>query len=151
MVLHYRKAIYDRPAADGTHTGFMQKETGRLAWLLWRSAYFTMTLSWRNKLVSFSTSQNFELTVFQDFDSNLLVCYDFYRLPCDMTDQPWSPMTRFLNCKSNISYSIPCHCDQLFTDVNRDFRAWYHSILSRHSITYSYRPATEHHISQDSR
>jgi len=27
----------------------MQKETGRLAWLLWRSAYFTMTLSWRNK------------------------------------------------------------------------------------------------------
>ncbi|PPQ92198.1 hypothetical protein CVT25_008972 [Psilocybe cyanescens] len=42
------KAIYDRPAADGTNTGFMQKETGRLAWLLWRSAYFTMTLSWRN-------------------------------------------------------------------------------------------------------
>uniref|UniRef100_A0A8H7XQW3 FAD/NAD(P)-binding domain-containing protein n=1 Tax=Psilocybe cubensis TaxID=181762 RepID=A0A8H7XQW3_PSICU len=45
------KAIYDRPAADGTHGGFMQKETGRLAWLLWRSAYFTMTLSWRNKIL----------------------------------------------------------------------------------------------------
>ena len=29
----------------------MQKETGRLAWLLWRSAYFTMTLSIRNRYV----------------------------------------------------------------------------------------------------
>jgi hypothetical protein len=29
----------------------MSKESGRLAWLLWRSAYFTMTLSVRNKYV----------------------------------------------------------------------------------------------------
>lgn len=41
-----RKAIYDRP---GEGDGFMTKESGRVAWLLWRSAYFTMTLSWRNK------------------------------------------------------------------------------------------------------
>ncbi|KDR77247.1 hypothetical protein GALMADRAFT_246553 [Galerina marginata CBS 339.88] len=45
------KAIFDRPAADGSADGFMQKETGRLAWLLWRSAYFTMTLSLRNKIL----------------------------------------------------------------------------------------------------
>ncbi|TFK36642.1 pyridine nucleotide-disulfide oxidoreductase-domain-containing protein [Crucibulum laeve] len=43
------KAIYDGP---GTEEGkFMSKEKGRLAWLLWRSAYFTMTLSWRNKIL----------------------------------------------------------------------------------------------------
>lgn len=48
----YRKAIYDRPGPPGSEGGFMQKETGRAAWLLWRSAYFTMTLSWRNKSVS---------------------------------------------------------------------------------------------------
>ncbi|KAG6850786.1 hypothetical protein H0H93_008824 [Arthromyces matolae] len=40
-----RKAIYDRPGSDG----FLSKESGRLAWLLWRSAYFTMTLSVKNK------------------------------------------------------------------------------------------------------
>ncbi|TFK29454.1 FAD/NAD(P)-binding domain-containing protein [Coprinopsis marcescibilis] len=45
------KAIYDRPNPDGTEEGFMTKETGRVAWLLWRSAYFTMTLSWRNKIL----------------------------------------------------------------------------------------------------
>ncbi|PPQ97296.1 hypothetical protein CVT26_006689 [Gymnopilus dilepis] len=38
------KAIYDRPSS-GEKEGFLQKETGRRAWLLWRSAYFTMTLS----------------------------------------------------------------------------------------------------------
>ncbi|PPR03369.1 hypothetical protein CVT24_012494 [Panaeolus cyanescens] len=43
------KAIYDRPGAEGSHEGFMAKETGRIAWLLWRSAYFTTTISWRNK------------------------------------------------------------------------------------------------------
>ncbi|KAF8893040.1 NDE1, mitochondrial external NADH dehydrogenase [Infundibulicybe gibba] len=42
------KAIYDRPGAED---GFMTKESGRIAWLLWRSAYFTMTLSWRNKIL----------------------------------------------------------------------------------------------------
>jgi len=41
------KAIYDRSDAE---TG-LKRETGRLAWLLWRSAYFTMTLSWRNKIL----------------------------------------------------------------------------------------------------
>ncbi|KAG1740488.1 NDE1, mitochondrial external NADH dehydrogenase [Suillus paluster] len=41
------KAIYDRSSADTVKT----KETGRLAWLLWRSAYFTMTLSIRNKIL----------------------------------------------------------------------------------------------------
>lgn len=45
---HYRKAIYDRSTAE---TGIKAKESGRLAWLLWRSAYFTMTLSIRNKYV----------------------------------------------------------------------------------------------------
>ncbi|KAG5639093.1 hypothetical protein H0H81_007037 [Sphagnurus paluster] len=40
------RAIYDR---SGTSDGFMSKESGRVAWLLWRSAYFTMTLSVRNK------------------------------------------------------------------------------------------------------
>ncbi|KAG6865699.1 hypothetical protein C0991_012515 [Blastosporella zonata] len=43
-----RKAIYDRP---GSGDGFMTKESGRLAWLLWRSAYFTMTLSVKNKIL----------------------------------------------------------------------------------------------------
>ncbi|KAG9308297.1 NDE1, mitochondrial external NADH dehydrogenase [Chiua virens] len=42
------KAIYDRSTAE---TGFKAKESGRLAWLLWRSAYFTMTLSIRNKIL----------------------------------------------------------------------------------------------------
>jgi len=41
-----RKAIYDRSNAE---KGLKTKESGRLAWLLWRSAYFTMTLSVRNK------------------------------------------------------------------------------------------------------
>ncbi|PFH53467.1 hypothetical protein AMATHDRAFT_54546 [Amanita thiersii Skay4041] len=41
------KAIYDRPGGEG----FMSKESGRVAWLLWRSAYFTMTLSLRNKIL----------------------------------------------------------------------------------------------------
>lgn len=45
------KAIYDRPGPPGSEGGFMQKEKGRAAWLLWRSAYFTMTLSWRNKIL----------------------------------------------------------------------------------------------------
>ncbi|KAF8075047.1 hypothetical protein FPV67DRAFT_1475820 [Lyophyllum atratum] len=43
------KAIYDRPGTEG----FMSKEGGRLAWLLWRSAYFTMTLSLKNRSVLF--------------------------------------------------------------------------------------------------
>ncbi|KAG5647435.1 hypothetical protein DXG03_009365 [Asterophora parasitica] len=42
------KAIYDRPGDQGQ---FMSKESGRLAWLLWRSAYFTMTLSLKNKIL----------------------------------------------------------------------------------------------------
>ncbi|KAF9525269.1 pyridine nucleotide-disulfide oxidoreductase-domain-containing protein [Crepidotus variabilis] len=41
------KAVYDRPS-NGSDEVFLTKETGRIAWLLWRSAYFTMTLSWRN-------------------------------------------------------------------------------------------------------
>jgi NADH dehydrogenase FAD-containing subunit len=45
----FRKAIYDR--TPGEAESFMSKETGRVAWLLWRSAYFTMTLSVRNKYV----------------------------------------------------------------------------------------------------
>ncbi|KXN88434.1 Internal alternative NAD(P)H-ubiquinone oxidoreductase A2, mitochondrial [Leucoagaricus sp. SymC.cos] len=47
------KAIYDRSSTlpEGEKDKFMSKETGRLAWLLWRSAYFTMTLSWRNKIL----------------------------------------------------------------------------------------------------
>ncbi|KAH7909184.1 FAD/NAD(P)-binding domain-containing protein [Hygrophoropsis aurantiaca] len=42
------KAIYDR---SGAESGIKTKESGRLAWLLWRSAYFTMTLSVRNKIL----------------------------------------------------------------------------------------------------
>lgn len=42
------KAIYDRSNAE---SGIKARETGRLAWLLWRSAYFTMTLSLRNKIL----------------------------------------------------------------------------------------------------
>jgi len=41
------KAIYDRPGADG----FLSKQGGRLAWLLWRSAYFTMSLSVKNRVL----------------------------------------------------------------------------------------------------
>jgi len=41
------KAIYDRTGAENVKT----KESGRLAWLLWRSAYFTQTLSLRNKIL----------------------------------------------------------------------------------------------------
>ncbi|EKM78363.1 NDE2, mitochondrial external NADH dehydrogenase [Agaricus bisporus var. burnettii JB137-S8] len=46
-------AIYDRSSTlpEGEKDKFMSKETGRVAWLLWRSAYFTMTLSWRNKIL----------------------------------------------------------------------------------------------------
>ena len=40
------EAVFDRTKAARGPKG---KETGRLAWLLWRSAYFTMTLSMRNK------------------------------------------------------------------------------------------------------
>ncbi|ESK97028.1 hypothetical protein Moror_6385 [Moniliophthora roreri MCA 2997] len=43
------KAIYDRSAVD--KDGPLSKESGRTAWLLWRSAYFTMTLSVRNKIL----------------------------------------------------------------------------------------------------
>ncbi|KAF7965626.1 hypothetical protein HWV62_42615 [Athelia sp. TMB] len=41
------KAIYDRSGAESVKT----KEQGRIAWLLWRSAYFTATLSVRNKIL----------------------------------------------------------------------------------------------------
>ena len=41
------QAIYDRTQTEHVKT----KEAGRLAWLLWRSAYFTMTLSVKNKCV----------------------------------------------------------------------------------------------------
>ncbi|KAJ4496184.1 pyridine nucleotide-disulfide oxidoreductase-domain-containing protein [Lentinula edodes] len=43
------KAIYDRPEEGGLPG--LNKEKGRLAWLLWRSAYFTQTLSVRNKIL----------------------------------------------------------------------------------------------------
>ncbi|PCH37505.1 FAD/NAD(P)-binding domain-containing protein [Wolfiporia cocos MD-104 SS10] len=42
------QAVYDRTKAE---SGPKTKETGRLAWLLWRSAYFTMTLSIKNKIL----------------------------------------------------------------------------------------------------
>ncbi|KAJ7789915.1 NDE1, mitochondrial external NADH dehydrogenase [Mycena olivaceomarginata] len=42
------KAIYDN---SGKEDKIISKESGRVAWLLWRSAYFTMTLSWRNKIL----------------------------------------------------------------------------------------------------
>ncbi|KAI0366509.1 FAD/NAD(P)-binding domain-containing protein [Pilatotrama ljubarskyi] len=42
------EAIFDRTKAASGPKG---KETGRLAWLLWRSAYFTKTLSVRNKIL----------------------------------------------------------------------------------------------------
>ncbi|CCM05611.1 uncharacterized protein FIBRA_07840 [Fibroporia radiculosa] len=42
------QAVYDRTHAE---SGPKTKETGRLAWLLWRSAYFTMTLSVKNKIL----------------------------------------------------------------------------------------------------
>lgn len=41
------QAVYDRTQAQTVKT----KEAGRLAWLLWRSAYFTRTLSVRNKIL----------------------------------------------------------------------------------------------------
>ncbi|OBZ66693.1 putative NADH dehydrogenase [Grifola frondosa] len=41
-------AVFDRTKAE---RGPKTKETGRLAWLLWRSAYFTKTLSLRNKIL----------------------------------------------------------------------------------------------------
>lgn len=46
-------AIYDRSKAE---SGPKTKEAGRLAWLLWRSAYFTRTISIRNKCVLFAAS-----------------------------------------------------------------------------------------------
>ncbi|KZT23831.1 FAD/NAD-P-binding domain-containing protein [Neolentinus lepideus HHB14362 ss-1] len=42
------KALYDRSKAQ---SGPKTVKTGTLAWLLWRSAYFTMTLSVRNKVL----------------------------------------------------------------------------------------------------
>ncbi|EJD51953.1 FAD/NAD(P)-binding domain-containing protein [Auricularia subglabra TFB-10046 SS5] len=44
------RAIYDR-GYGGQSKGLFRKESGRFAWLLWRSAYFTMTLSTRNKIL----------------------------------------------------------------------------------------------------
>jgi len=41
------KAIYDR---SGAESGPQTKATGRVAWLLWRSAYFSMAMSPRNML-----------------------------------------------------------------------------------------------------
>ena len=41
------QAVYDRTRAEKAKG----KEAGRFAWLLWRSAYFTMTLSVKNKCV----------------------------------------------------------------------------------------------------
>ncbi|KZT63442.1 FAD/NAD(P)-binding domain-containing protein [Daedalea quercina L-15889] len=41
------QAVYDRTRAEKAKG----KEAGRFAWLLWRSAYFTMTLSWKNKIL----------------------------------------------------------------------------------------------------
>jgi hypothetical protein len=41
-----RRAAWDRTTPDG---GLQLKHAGRLSWLLWHSAYFTMTLSTRNK------------------------------------------------------------------------------------------------------
>ena len=49
-----RKAIYDRGSSkngNGDKPAPFTKETGRVAWLLWRSAYFTRTLSVRNKIL----------------------------------------------------------------------------------------------------
>ncbi|KAG2036509.1 hypothetical protein BDR03DRAFT_1011668 [Suillus americanus] len=50
-------AIYGRSSADTVKT----KMTGRLAWLLWRPAYFTMTLSIRNKILvpTYCSASNF--------------------------------------------------------------------------------------------
>ncbi|KAL1692910.1 hypothetical protein GGG16DRAFT_89324 [Schizophyllum commune] len=48
------KAIYDRGSSkngNGDKPAPFTKETGRIAWLLWRSAYFTRTLSVRNKIL----------------------------------------------------------------------------------------------------
>ena len=42
------EAVFDRTRAA---RGPKNKETGRVAWLLWRSAYFTKTLSVRNKIL----------------------------------------------------------------------------------------------------
>ncbi|KAH9929024.1 FAD/NAD-P-binding domain-containing protein [Epithele typhae] len=42
------EAVFDRTRAASGPRG---KESGRLAWLLWRSAYFTQTLSVRNKIL----------------------------------------------------------------------------------------------------
>jgi NADH dehydrogenase FAD-containing subunit len=44
-----RTAIFDRSQAS---VGPKQTGTGFLAWLIWRSAYLTMTVSPRNKCVS---------------------------------------------------------------------------------------------------
>ncbi|KAJ7757103.1 NDE1, mitochondrial external NADH dehydrogenase [Mycena metata] len=43
------KAIYDN--SGDKDDKILSKESGRVAWLLWRSAYFTMTLSLRNKIL----------------------------------------------------------------------------------------------------
>ncbi|KAF5365327.1 hypothetical protein D9758_005414 [Tetrapyrgos nigripes] len=43
------KAIYEGP--EGREGKPFSQEYGRLAWLLWRSAYFTMTLSVKNKVL----------------------------------------------------------------------------------------------------
>ena len=59
------KAIYDRTGGNGDGDGVLSKETGRVAWLLWRSAYFTMTLSWRNKSVAFTHPDICKLTFWE--------------------------------------------------------------------------------------
>ena len=41
----------DAKNGNGDKPAPFTKETGRVAWLLWRSAYFTRTLSVRNKIL----------------------------------------------------------------------------------------------------
>ncbi|KAJ7031575.1 NDE1, mitochondrial external NADH dehydrogenase [Mycena alexandri] len=45
------KAIYDNSGDNLKDDKILSKESGRLAWLLWRSAYFTQSLSLRNKIL----------------------------------------------------------------------------------------------------
>jgi NADH dehydrogenase len=45
------KALMQLPQEDGQRSQYLPHGlTGRMAWLVWNSAYLTMSISWRNRL-----------------------------------------------------------------------------------------------------
>ena len=82
--------MFDR---SGAESGPRVKQGGRLAWLLWHSAYFTLTLSLRNKCVvraSSRASLYFDHSLLQDFGADVLVSALVDKWSATANGQPWT-------------------------------------------------------------